>query len=224
LGSSVQLSHIAELPFLEYETGDLARSTLFIKRALDLVVSPVLLVVLFPLFGVIGVAIKLDSRGPVLFSHLRAGVNGRPFRMFKFRSMVADAEELLQDIVPFDKLGEPMFKLRDDPRATRVGRVLRRWSLDELPQLWSVLVGDMSLVGPRPEQLDLVERYTAEQRLRLELKPGITGPMQVYGRGELTLAERVAVEQDYINNLSVGRDLRIIGMTFGAVISRRGAF
>jgi exopolysaccharide biosynthesis polyprenyl glycosylphosphotransferase len=223
-GSSVRLTHLAELSTLEYETGDLARSTLFLKRALDLVVGSVMLVVLFPLFGVIAVAIKLDSRGPVLFSQLRAGVNGRPFRIFKFRSMVADAGELLQGIVPFDTLPEPMFKLRDDPRVTRVGRFLRRWSLDELPQLSNVLVGHMSLVGPRPEQLDLVQRYSPEQRFRLVVKPGITGPMQVNGRGELTFEERLAVEHDYIENLSIPFDLRILGATLAAVVSGRGAF
>jgi lipopolysaccharide/colanic/teichoic acid biosynthesis glycosyltransferase len=175
-------------------------------------------------FAVIAVAIKLDSRGPVLFSQRRAGVHGRPFSMRKFRSMVENAEELLPDLVPFDQLSEPVFKLHDDPRVTRVGRRLRRWSLDELPQLWNVLVGDMSLVGPRPEEVALVERYTPEQRVRLAIKPGVTGPMQVYGRGALTLEERVAVERDYVENLSVAHDLRILGMTISAVARGHGAF
>jgi len=223
-GSSVRLTHLAELPLLEYETDDLARSTLFLKRALDLFVSSVTLVVLVPLFCVIAVAIKLDSRGPVFYRQMRAGEKGRPFRVLKFRSMVANAEELLPDIVSFDSLPEPVFKLHDDPRVTRCGRLLRRWSLDEFPQLWNVLIGDMSLVGPRPEQFDLVERYSEEERLRLELKPGITGPMQVYGRGELDLRERLAVERDYIENLSISRDFRIMALTIGVVLSGRGAF
>jgi exopolysaccharide biosynthesis polyprenyl glycosylphosphotransferase len=222
-GTAVELTHLAELPVLEFNTSDISRSTLLLKRILDIAFSAVALIVLSPLFVVVAVAIKLDGRGPVLFSQLRAGQNARPFLMRKFRSMVVNAEELLQDLVPFDRLEEPVFKLRDDPRVTRVGRVLRRSSLDELPQLWNVLVGDMSLVGPRPEQLDLVERYSPDERLRLAVKPGVTGPMQVYGRGSLTLSERVAVEHDYIDNLSIGRDLRIIGMTFAVVLGRRGA-
>ena len=138
--------------------------------------------------------------------------------------MVADAEARLGQVVAVDELSEPMFKLTRDPRVTRFGRVLRRTSLDELPQLVNVLKGEMSLVGPRPEQLDLVERYTPAQRFRLEAKPGITGPMQVYGRGELTFEERLAVEREYIENLSLSRDLRILALTIGTVISGRGAF
>jgi lipopolysaccharide/colanic/teichoic acid biosynthesis glycosyltransferase len=144
--------------------------------------------------------------------------------MWKFRTMVRDSEAMLADLVPFDKLEEPVFKLRDDPRVTRVGRVIRRFSIDELPQIVNVLRDDMSIVGPRPEQLNLVERYNSEQRLRLKVKPGLTGPMQVYGRGELSLEERVAVERDYIENLSIGRDLRILMMTVAPVVTGRGAF
>jgi lipopolysaccharide/colanic/teichoic acid biosynthesis glycosyltransferase len=117
-----------------------------------------------------------------------------------------------------------MFKLRRDPRVTRVGRVLRRLSLDELPQLWNLLRGEMSLVGTRPEQLELVERYGPEHRFRLEVKPGLTGPMQVLGRGELTFEERLAVELDYVENLSIGRDLRILALTPVSVVRGTGAF
>jgi lipopolysaccharide/colanic/teichoic acid biosynthesis glycosyltransferase len=117
-----------------------------------------------------------------------------------------------------------MFKLRDDPRVTRVGRLLRRTSLDELPQLVNVLRGDMSLVGPRPEQTELVDRYLPEHRFRLLVRPGLTGPMQVFGRGELTFEERLAVEREYIENLSLGRDARILALTFSAVVHGKGAF
>jgi lipopolysaccharide/colanic/teichoic acid biosynthesis glycosyltransferase len=191
---------------------------------IDVLVSGVALVILLPFFALIGAAIKLDSRGPVVFSQVRAGIGGRPFRMFKFRSMVVDAEELLHNLISLDGLPEPMFKLQDDPRVTRLGRILRRWSLDELPQLWNVLVGQMSLVGPRPEQIELVERYDPEQRDRLAVKPGVTGPMQVHGRGDLTFAERLSIERDYVESLSIGRDLRIMAMTIPAALSGKGAF
>jgi lipopolysaccharide/colanic/teichoic acid biosynthesis glycosyltransferase len=138
--------------------------------------------------------------------------------------MVDDAEELLQDIVPLAELDEPMFKLQNDPRVTRVGRVLRRWSIDELPQLWNVFLGQMSLVGPRPEQIELVARYAPEHRFRLALRPGLTGPMQVFGRGELTFEERLAVERDYIEHLSIIGDVQIVVMTIACVFHGRGAY
>jgi lipopolysaccharide/colanic/teichoic acid biosynthesis glycosyltransferase len=138
--------------------------------------------------------------------------------------MVRDAEALLPELVPFEHLETPMFKLKSDPRVTRVGRLLRRTSVDELPQLVNVLRGEMSIVGPRPEQLDLVERYAPEHQFRLQVKPGITGPMQVYGRGELEFDERLAVEREYVENLSFTRDIRIILMTFPAIVGKRGAY
>jgi lipopolysaccharide/colanic/teichoic acid biosynthesis glycosyltransferase len=138
--------------------------------------------------------------------------------------MAPDAEERLSNVVPLDELREPVFKLRGDPRTTRLGRLLRRWSIDELPQLWNVLKGEMSLVGPRPEQVELVRLYRPEHRFRLDVRPGMTGPMQVYGRGELTFDERLAVERDYIENLTLGRDLRILALTLPVVFRGGGAF
>ena len=223
-GTAVRLNHVADLPVVEYNTWDASRSTLFLKRTLDVVVAGTALLVLSPLFLLIALAVRLESRGPAIFQQLRAGRQGRSFRMLKFRTMVADAEARLPQLVRFDSLADPMFKLREDPRVTRVGRLLRRTSLDELPQFLNVLRGDMSLVGPRPEQVDLVERYEPEHRFRLMVRPGITGPMQVYGRGELSFEERLAVERDYIENLSLGRDLRILAMTVVPVVSGRGAF
>jgi exopolysaccharide biosynthesis polyprenyl glycosylphosphotransferase len=223
-GTAVQLAHVADLPIVEYNTWDVSRSTLVLKRALDVTIAALSLVVLFPLFVLVAGAIRLDSRGPILFRQVRAGREGEPFRMLKFRTMVADAEGQLAELVPLERLRDPMFKLRGDPRVTRVGRLLRRTSIDELPQLWNVLRGQMSLVGPRPEQLDLVDRYRPEHRFRLAVKPGITGPMQVYGRGELAFEERLAVEREYIENVSVGRDLRILFMTMVPVATGRGAF
>jgi lipopolysaccharide/colanic/teichoic acid biosynthesis glycosyltransferase len=138
--------------------------------------------------------------------------------------MVRNAEAMLPELVPFDKLTDPMFKLKTDPRVTRVGRLLRRTSIDELPQLINVVRGEMSIVGPRPEQLDLVERYAPEHQFRLRVKPGLTGPMQIYGRGELTFDERLAVEREYVENLSLVRDIRIVLMTLPAVFGKRGAY
>jgi exopolysaccharide biosynthesis polyprenyl glycosylphosphotransferase len=223
-GTAVKLNHVADLPVVEYNTWDVSRSTLLLKRALDVGVASVAILALAPAVVLIALAIRLETRGPILFTQIRAGQGGRPFRMRKFRTMVRDAEARLPDLVPFDKLRDPMFKLQDDPRVTRVGRLLRRTSLDELPQLFNVVAGDMSLVGPRPEQIDLVERYQPEHLFRLSVKPGITGPMQVFGRGQLTFDERLAVEREYIENLSLGRDLRILALTGAAVISGKGAF
>jgi exopolysaccharide biosynthesis polyprenyl glycosylphosphotransferase len=223
-GASPRLSEVAELPVLEYDTRDPSRSTQLLKRCFDLAVSVTALAFLAPLFPLMALAIKLDSRGPVFFTQMRAGRRGVPFRVIKLRTMVADAEQALSDVVVLDELSEPMFKLRSDPRVTRVGRMLRRFSLDELPQLFNVLRGEMSIVGPRPEQVELVDRYEPEHRFRLEVKPGMTGPMQVFGRGDLDFAERLAVEFDYVENVSLARDLRILLQTLPVVLRGDGAY
>jgi lipopolysaccharide/colanic/teichoic acid biosynthesis glycosyltransferase len=223
-GTAVQLNHVADLPVVEYNTWDVSRSTLALKRIIDLLVAVPAIVLLSPVFLAIAIAIRVDSRGPVVIAQLRAGLGGRPFRMYKFRTMVADAAERLTDLVSIDDLPEPVFKLPDDPRVTRVGRFLRRTSLDELVQLFNVVTGDMSLVGPRPEAMAFVERYGPDQRFRLAVKPGMTGPMQVYGRGYLRFDERLAVEREYVENLSLTRDVRILALTSAAVFSGRGAF
>jgi exopolysaccharide biosynthesis polyprenyl glycosylphosphotransferase len=223
-GTAVQLNHVADLPVVEYSTWDVSRSTLLLKRGLDLVLAVPLLLLTAPLIAAIALAIRFDHEGPVFFVQRRAGLEGRPFRMIKFRTMVPDAEERLAEVVSVDELPSPMFKVVGDPRVTRIGRLLRRTSLDELPQLLNVVKGDMSLVGPRPEQIELVDRYRPEHLFRLAVKPGLTGPMQVYGRGQLTFDERLAVERDYIENLSLGRDLRILALTLTAVVGGRGAY
>ena len=222
-GTAVQLRHIADLPVVEYNTWDVSRSTLVLKRALDVVGSLFALVLTSPLLLGAALAVMIEAR-PILFVQTRAGKDGKPFRLYKFRTMVPDAERRLAHVVSLDQLVEPMFKLTHDPRVTRVGRFLRRTSLDELPQLVNVLKGDMSLVGPRPEQLDLVERYGPEDRFRLVVKPGVTGPMQVFGRADLTFRERLAVEREYVENLTIGRDLRILLMTLPVVSRMRGAY
>jgi exopolysaccharide biosynthesis polyprenyl glycosylphosphotransferase len=223
-GTATHLGHVADLPLLDYNTWYVSPSTLALKRIFDVVVSTVALVLTSPLFVLIAVVVVVDDGPPVLFRQLRAGENGRVFRIFKFRTMVRDAEAMLPELISLDELSDPMFKLKSDPRVTRVGRFLRRTSLDELPQLLNVLRGEMSIVGPRPELLDLVERYAPEHEVRLGVKPGITGPWQVYGRSDLTFDEVLAVEREYVENLSLGRDLRIILMTIPAVFGRRGAY
>ena len=224
LGTAVRLSHIAELPVIEYGTWGTPPSTMAIKRTADIIVSAFAIVLLSPVMLIIAIAVRLDSRGPAMFKQLRAGRYGRPFRILKFRTMCRDAEDRISEVVSVTELREPMFKLREDPRVTRVGRFVRRTSLDELPQLFNVLVGQMSLVGPRPEEVWLVERYDETQRFRLQMRPGLTGPMQVHGRGELNFQERMAVEREYVENYSLRKDLKILLRTVSTILGARGAY
>jgi exopolysaccharide biosynthesis polyprenyl glycosylphosphotransferase len=224
LGPGIELNRLAELPVLDFRFSDPPRSTVAMKRAMDLVVSGTLLALLSPLLLLIAGFILLDSGRPVFFRQRRAGKDGEPFNVLKFRTMVADAEERLAELVDLEKLDEPAFKIPNDPRVTRAGRLLRRTSLDELPQFVNVLRGHMSLVGPRPEEEAVVALYDERQRARLAIKPGLTGPMQVYGRGDLTFEERLAMERDYLDNLSVTGDLAILLRTPGAMIRGDGAY
>jgi exopolysaccharide biosynthesis polyprenyl glycosylphosphotransferase len=223
-GTAVLLNHVADLPLIEYNTWDLSRSTCAIKRCIDVVGSLLLLMLLAPVLALAAILIRLGSPGPALFVQIRAGQHGRPFRMYKLRTMVNGAEHHLAELVDIDCLEAPVFKLQRDPRVTRIGRYLRRWSLDEVPQLINVLRAEMSLVGPRPEQIDLVERYGEEAaRVRLAVKPGLTGPMQVFGRAELSFGERLAVEREYVENLSIQSDIRILLATVAVVARGTGA-
>jgi exopolysaccharide biosynthesis polyprenyl glycosylphosphotransferase len=223
LGPGIELNRLAELPVLDFRFSDPPRSTVAMKRCMDVAVSGLLLALLSPLLAAIALAILLDSGRPVFFRQRRAGRDGEPFTMLKFRTMVADAEERLPELIDLEKLEQPAFKIRDDPRVTRIGRTLRRSSADELPQLINVLRGDMSLVGPRPEEESVVAMYDERQRARLAIKPGLTGPMQVYGRSDLTFEERLAMERDYLDNLSLLTDLSILLRTPRAVIRGDGA-
>lgn len=193
------------------------------KRAMDLTGSLFGLSIALLLGPFIALAIKLTSDGPVLFRQERIGQGGKPFTIVKFRSMCHNAEEELEKLLDLEALEEPAFKLVDDPRVTPFGRFLRRWSLDELPQFWNVFKGDMSLIGPRPEEARIVARYTDWHRRRLAVKPGITGPMQINGRGDLPLDKRVQLELDYIENYSLWRDVVILVKTIPAVFKGRGA-
>jgi exopolysaccharide biosynthesis polyprenyl glycosylphosphotransferase len=223
-GPGIELNRLAELPVLDFRFSDPPRSTLAMKRALDLAVSGLMLALLSPLLASVALLILVDSGKPVFFRQRRVGKNGAPFTMIKFRTMVADAEERLGELVDLESLEEPAFKIPDDPRVTKVGRLLRRSSLDELPQLINVLHGSMSLVGPRPEEEAVVALYDERQRVRLAVKPGLTGPMQVYGRGDLTFEERLAMERDYLDNLSVTSDLAILLRTPRAMVRGEGAY
>jgi exopolysaccharide biosynthesis polyprenyl glycosylphosphotransferase len=224
LGPGIELNRLAELPVLDFRFSDPSRSTVTMKRMIDIVGSTLLLTLLSPLLAAISLMIALDSGRPVLFRQRRAGKDGKPFTMVKFRTMVPGADKRLAELVDLKTLDEPAYKIADDPRVTRSGRLLRRFSLDELPQFFNVLKGDMSLVGPRPEEEAVVALYDERQRIRLAVKPGMTGPMQVYGRGDLTFEERLAMERDYLDNLSVTGDLAILLRTPRAIVRGEGAY
>jgi exopolysaccharide biosynthesis polyprenyl glycosylphosphotransferase len=224
LGPGIELNRLAELPVLDFRFSDPPRSTVALKRGMDLAIGGVLLALLSPLLLAIALLILLGSGRPVLFRQRRIGMDGKPFTVLKFRTMVPGAEEKLGELVDLEKLDEPAFKIADDPRVTRVGRRLRRFSFDELPQLINVVRGDMSLVGPRPEEEAVVALYDERQRLRLAVKPGMTGPMQVYGRADLTFEERLAMERDYLDNISVAGDLAILLRTPAAIVRGDGAY
>jgi len=194
------------------------------KRLFDIGGAAFLLIVCSPLFLIVPILIRLDSRGRIFFVQERAGENGRPFRMYKFRSMVEGAEEQLPALLDLSRLSEPAYKLKDDPRVTRLGRFLRRTSIDELPQLVNVLKGEMSMVGPRPEAVNVVARYGPSHRRRLAVKPGTTGPMQVSGRGDLPLDERIRLELMYISGYRLLEDVKYLLKTIPAVCRGRGAY
>ena len=196
-----------------------------LKRTLDLTGATVGLVVLSPVFLVLALLVKLDSPGPVFFRQPRVGRGGRCFRIIKFRTMRLGADAQQAGLLAQNIYRDPrLFKIVRDPRVTRVGRWLRRISADELPQLWNVLRGEMSLVGPRPPLPSEVERYEAHNYARFDVKPGITGPWQVSGRNEITDFERViTLETEYIRGWSLARDLWILCRTVPAVLARRGA-
>jgi exopolysaccharide biosynthesis polyprenyl glycosylphosphotransferase len=194
------------------------------KRGMDLVLVSLGVLALLPVFAVITIAIKLDSEGSVLYGQTRVGRNGRHFKMLKFRSMVKHADRRLAELQAHNEASGPLFKMRKDPRITRVGGFLRRWSLDELPQLLNVLTGDMSLVGPRPPIPSEVEQYEDWQLGRLRAVPGLTGLWQVSGRSEVPFHDMVRLDLHYIRNWSFGLDLEILVRTIPAVLTNRGAY
>jgi exopolysaccharide biosynthesis polyprenyl glycosylphosphotransferase len=197
---------------------------MFLKRVQDITASALGMALLAPLVPFIAAAVKLSSRGPVLYSQERCGLNGRRFTLHKFRTMYEGADSRLEEVAHLNEVEGPAFKARHDPRTTSVGRILRRLSLDELPQLVNVLKGDMSLVGPRPPLPEEVERYERWQRRRLSMKPGLTGLWQVSGRAGLDDFNRwIALDLAYIDRWSLWLDLKILLWTIPAVLSTRGA-
>jgi exopolysaccharide biosynthesis polyprenyl glycosylphosphotransferase len=195
-----------------------------LKRFLDLVIATLGLVGSLPLWVAIAIAIKLDSPGPVLHVQERVGLNGSKFRFYKFRSMYADAEKRLESLLEHNEATGPVFKMRNDPRITRVGAILRRSSLDELPQLINILQGEMSLVGPRPPLPREVEQYRVSDRLRLAVKPGLTCLWQISGRSNCSFDQWMEMDTAYVRNLSLKLDLAILARTVWAVLSCRGAY
>ena len=195
-----------------------------IKRIFDLVISGITLIVMSPILALVAFFIKLDSPGPALFVQERAGENGRLFKMYKFRSMVLDADSFLSELTEVTEDGDVIFKRIDDPRVTRVGKFLRRTSMDELPQLLNVIWGDMSLVGPRPELPWLVDRYELWQRKRFSVPQGITGWWQVNGRSDRPLRMKTEDDLYYVQNYSLWLDVYILMKTLFIVIRGKGAF
>ena len=218
------LSESMGLPLLEVRYPRLDNTQRAFKRALDVVLSLCALVLLSPLFAATALAIRLDSAGPVLFRQKRVGADGKVFICYMFRSMYEGAERLQEELEPLNESEGAVFKIRDDPRVTPVGRLLRRWSLDELPQLTNVLKGDMSLVGPRPLPVRDFHRMEEAHKRRLGAVPGMTGYWQISGRSNLSFEEMVRLDLYYIENWSLSFDLKIILRTLGAVLRREGAY
>jgi lipopolysaccharide/colanic/teichoic acid biosynthesis glycosyltransferase len=210
-------------PFISYEVAPKAPEALAVKHALDLLVAVLLAASLSPLMVLVALAIVVRMGRPVLFAQERAGLNGRRFRMLKFRTMVRGAEERRDDFLGRNEMDGPVFKLADDPRVTPLGRVLRRLSLDELPQLLNVVAGDMSLVGPRPLPVREQTEIRGAHRRRLSMKPGITGLWQVSGRNDLGFEDWMRLDLLYVDTWSLGLDLRILLRTLPAVLFSRGA-
>ncbi|PWJ56035.1 Undecaprenyl-phosphate galactose phosphotransferase, WbaP/exopolysaccharide biosynthesis polyprenyl glycosylphosphotransferase [Quadrisphaera granulorum] len=224
VGPRVAIRPVCGLPLLHLERPELTGSRRIAKQTVDRVAAAVAIALLSPGLLAIALAVKLDSRGPVLFRQERIGLEGRTFGMLKFRSMVVDAEARLRELAGSSEGNAVLFKMKHDPRVTRVGRFLRRYSLDELPQLFNVLVGQMSLVGPRPPLAREVAVYEHDARRKLLVKPGLTGLWQINGRSDLDWEESLRLDLRYVENWSFAYDFMILWKTVGAVLRSRGAY
>jgi exopolysaccharide biosynthesis polyprenyl glycosylphosphotransferase len=223
-GPRIHTQQVAGLPLIHVTTPTLEGGQRVAKRLFDIVVSALLIVLAAPAMALVAVLIKLDSPGPILFRQERVGIEGKHFRMLKFRSMVVDAEAKLQELADQNEGSGPLFKMKNDPRITRIGGALRRFSIDELPQLFNVFSGSMSLVGPRPPLPREVEAYESDVRRRLLVKPGVTGLWQVSGRSNLSWQDSVRLDLYYVENWSLAGDLVIILRTVRAVFHSTGAY
>jgi exopolysaccharide biosynthesis polyprenyl glycosylphosphotransferase len=223
-GPRTTIRPVAGLPLLHLDHPELTGGKQVIKTIFDRLTAALALIALAPLFLIIALAIRLNDHGPVFFTQTRVGRDGHTFRLFKFRTMVVDAEQRKLELEKLNEGSGVLFKIRKDPRVTRVGAVLRRWSLDELPQFVNVLLGDMSLVGPRPALPVEVARYGDHMRRRLVVKPGLTGLWQVSGRSGLPWDEAIRLDLRYVDNWSIVLDLQILWKTFSAVIHGSGAY
>ena len=206
------------------EPEELGRFNVLVKRVFDLIFGSLLLLVASPILVATAIAIKIDSRGPVFFRQERMGRRGAPFRILKFRSMTAGAEKLRHELDDQNEYSGPMFKIRADPRITRTGSFIRRWSIDELPQLFNVMTGDMSLVGPRPLWVEEARQCRGWTRKRLEITPGITGLWQVLGRSSIPFDEMVKLDYVYVTGWSLSWDIQLLLETVPAVLAKRGAY
>ena len=226
LCSTGVLHHIEGLPMLTVRPARITPLWMTLKRVMDVAVSSGALVVLMPAFAYFAIRIKLDSPGPVLFRQVRAGRDNMPFELLKFRTMCdgADDERAELRLVNGNARKKRLFKNPHDERITKFGRRLRRWSLDELPQLWNVLRGDMSLVGPRPLPLDEAEMASGHWASRLNVRPGMTGPWQIHGRSDIPFEEMVKLDYTYVAAWRMGEDMRLLARTIGAVVTQRGAY
>ncbi|MCP4643131.1 MAG: sugar transferase [bacterium] len=219
-----RVHQLEDIPLLSLSAIPESQFPLMAKRVVDLAISGAFLLLVGSwLFPLVALLIKLDSKGPVFFKQERVGLNQRRFNIVKFRSMVTDAEQLRQDLTKENEADGPVFKIRNDPRMTRVGRWIRKFSIDEMPQFLNVFMGHMSLVGPRPPLPKEVEEYTWDQRRRLSVRPGITGLQQVSGRSDIPFEQWVELDLAYIDNWSLGEDFRIMLRTFQVVLLARGA-
>jgi lipopolysaccharide/colanic/teichoic acid biosynthesis glycosyltransferase len=203
------------------ESGPLYEMT---KRSADILIASLLLIALFPIFALVALAVFLEDRGPILYYQVRVGKNGKGFRFYKFRSMVTNADAIKAKLAAQNEADGPIFKMSNDPRITRIGRVLRRYSIDELPQLMNVLRGEMSLVGPRPHLPSEAALYTERQQLRTQVQPGLLCFREVFGRSKMTFEEWVELDLLYIEHRSVRTDLLILMRTIPAVLSAEGAY
>jgi exopolysaccharide biosynthesis polyprenyl glycosylphosphotransferase len=222
VGSSVEFDDLHGVTVMGVRRFDLTRSSALFKRAFDLFGASLGLLAISPVIIAIAIAIKLDSRGPVFFRQLRVGRHGHRFQMLKFRTMVPEAEELKDSLRYRNEAKEGLFKIAEDPRVTRVGRLLRKSALDELPQLLNIVRGEMSLVGPRPLVIEEDRRIEGWHRRRLELMPGMTGPWQILGPARVPLKEMVAIDYLYVANWSLWTDIKILLRTVPHVLGRRG--